>query len=292
MLCLVGRNSSGLFFTSGMAASAAGSMPSAVVGRAVLHNFVKQDHCLVRGLKQQPSRDQEPTDILSKQFKNKQLSPIYNLHDTENIISYKTFCIPVEDKKTLLQFKSFAPLNNSDKEAPPEKSGTNLDEVAYNLTYELNNVFIHQMNWRIYHPKIIFEDRIRGKTYEGLLNYAKFINLVKLMGHIRFVYVRFEILNLTKHKEDNTIRIRWRIAGLGLTRMILRYLPDKMWQRGSMNRMAPTWYDGYSVFYVDSDNLIYKHVADRRMPDQDKEKVGVVEKLKKLKPTTAPSPAI
>lgn len=31
----------------------------------------------------------------------------------------------------------------------------------------------------------------------------------------------------------------------------------------------PRWYDGFSTFYVGSDGLIHKHVADKVMPDQD-----------------------
>ena len=29
---------------------------------------------------------------------------------------------------------------------------------------------------------------------------------------------------------------RWRIAGLGVTRLLLRYIPDQMWKRGNMDR--------------------------------------------------------
>ena len=61
-------------------------------------------------------------------------------------------------------------------------------------------------------------------------------------------------------------RIRWRIAGLGMVRMLVRYFPDKMWLRGNMDRWgknsiyfahiyqflraAPSWYDGISTFHV------------------------------------------
>lgn len=284
MLCLVSR--SGWLFTSA-------SGPS--ITRVVLHNFAQQDPFQTRGLKEQRSLEQDININKPLQVENKSLLPSYNLHDTENIISYKTFSIPIENQKSILQFKTNSQLS-SEKEADPENSGPDLDKVAYSLSFELGNAFVHQMDWRIYHPNMVFEDRIRGEKYVGLLQYAKFVNLVKFLAHLKFVYVRFEILDITKHKEDNSIGIRWRIAGLGVTRMILRYIPDKLWRRGNINRMAPTWYDGYSEFFVGPDNLIYKHVADRRKPDKDKEPLSanpVVEKLKKLKPTpVAPSPVI
>lgn len=32
-------------------------------------------------------------------------------------------------------------------------------------------------------------------------------------------------------------------------------------------------YDGFSTFYVGSDGLVYKHVIDRVMPDENKEAI-------------------
>ena len=43
------------------------------------------------------------------------------------------------------------------------------------------------------------------------------------------------------------------------------------------------WYDGFSTFYVGNDGKIFKHVADKMMPDQDtvipKTKLDVAAKL-------------
>ena len=44
--------------------------------------------------------------------------------------------------------------------------------------------------------------------FEGLDQYMKIVNLLKLTAHLRFVYVRFHILKLSKHPEDGTIRYR------------------------------------------------------------------------------------
>jgi hypothetical protein len=34
-----------------------------------------------------------------------------------------------------------------------------------------------------------------------------------------------------------------------------------------------SWYDGFSIFYVGDDGLVFKHTVDKVMPDEDKEKV-------------------
>lgn len=61
------------------------------------------------------------------------------------------------------------------------------------------------------------------------------------------------------------------------------------------------WIDGFSTFYVNSDGVIVKHIADKVMPDEDKEpnplekvvdKLGEVPKLAifvKLSTDIAPS---
>lgn len=165
-----------------------------------------------------------------------------------------------------------------------------LKKVSYLLTFDLLNTFIRPMDWTLYHPNMIFEDNIRGgKRYEGVLAYRHFMNLLKIYCHMRFVYVRFNILNVSEHPEDGTIRVRWRIAGMGALKMFLKYIPGKLWQRGSMDRACDTWHDGYSTFYVNSENRIVKHRADKVMPDGEAKKVNLLDKLKRLKPTASPA---
>jgi len=176
-----------------------------------------------------------------------------------------------------------------------EEKNSELEKVAFNLTYDLTNIFIRSVDWSLYAKDIIFENRIRGKTVQGIGEYMKAIYKVRLVAHIKFVYVRFNVIKLTTHPEDMSIRVRWRIVGLGVFRIALRYFPDRMWRRGNMDKVAPTWYDGYSIFYVGKDNKIFKHIADRRMLDEDKEPSilnPVVEKLKKLRPAAPAAPVL
>lgn len=47
--------------------------------------------------------------------------------------------------------------------------------------------------------------------------------------------------------------------------------------------LITSWYDGFSTFYVGDDGRIYKHVADKMMPDQEadeiKPKAGIPSKI-------------
>ena len=94
--------------------------------------------------------------------------------------------------------------------------------MAYVLSHDLLNMFLKSQEWDMYHHNMVLQDNIRGKRYqntslgnqlylqprrfEGLDQYMKIVNLLKLTAHIRFVYVRFHILKMTKHPEDGTIR--------------------------------------------------------------------------------------
>ena len=70
----------------------------------------------------------------------------------------------------------------------------------------------------------------------GLDKYMLLINTMRVLAHIRFVYVRLSILSLTKEKEEGIIKVRWRVVGLGMGRMVLRYFPDRLWDKGNMER--------------------------------------------------------
>lgn len=50
--------------------------------------------------------------------------------------------------------------------------------------------------------------------FRGLYHYVKQIALLRTVGHIKFAYVKFEILKITMDPDDNTVKIRWRVRGI------------------------------------------------------------------------------
>jgi len=175
----------------------------------------------------------------------------------------------------------------------PSNAGPNLELVAYQLTQDLNNIFMQRQDWTIYHMEMVLQDNIRGVKMVGLDKYMLLINTMRVLAHIRFVYVRMSILSLTKEKEEGIIKVRWRVVGLGMGRMVLRYFPDRLWDKGNMERMSPAYIDGFSKFYVASDSKIYQHTVDRVMEDKEKEEgKTMVQKLLELKQKTAAQPAV
>ena len=66
----------------------------------------------------------------------------------------------------------------------------------------------------------------------GLEKYMVLINMLRVLAHIRFVYVRMSLLSVTKEKEEGVIKVRWRVMGQGIGRFILRYFSEKLCEMG------------------------------------------------------------
>ncbi|XP_066994200.2 uncharacterized protein [Anabrus simplex] len=152
----------------------------------------------------------------------------------------------------------------------PRPTEEQLRRVFTVLGETLPNLFVKPLNYSIYHPDIIFEDNIRGQRTVGLMHYVKQVALLRTVGHLKFAYVKFEILKITMHPEDGTVRIRWRIRGLSAMKVMLTFWKYKLWKLKEIFEAQEAWYDGFSTFYVGGDGLIYKHVADKMMPDNDR----------------------
>lgn len=65
--------------------------------------------------------------------------------------------------------------------------------------------------------------------YRGIHSYIKQVTLLRTIGHLKFAYVRFEILKITQHPEDSTIKIRWRIRGITALKVAIAFWKYKLW---------------------------------------------------------------
>nr|CAG4649508.1 EOG090X09QP [Scapholeberis mucronata]SVE93744.1 EOG090X09QP [Scapholeberis mucronata] len=145
-----------------------------------------------------------------------------------------------------------------------------LQKVSDVLTISLPRLFVKPMDYTIYSQDIVFDNRIRGVRTVGLYNYVKQVALLRCVGHLKFAYVRFEILKITQHPEDGTIKVRWRISGISGLKVLLQFWRYKLWQWKEIMNKQESWYDGFSTFHVNSDGLVTLHVADKMMPDDEK----------------------
>nr|CAG4641865.1 EOG090X09QP [Eurycercus lamellatus] len=145
-----------------------------------------------------------------------------------------------------------------------------LQNVFDVLSTTLPKLFIQPMNYTIYSPEVVFENRIRGTRTVGLYHYVRQVALLRCVGHLKYAYVRFEILKMTQHPEEGTIKVRWRISGISGLKVMMQFWRYKLWQWKEIMEKQEAWYDGFSTFYVNSQGVVTLHVADKMMPDDEK----------------------
>uniref|UniRef100_T1GTG1 Uncharacterized protein n=1 Tax=Megaselia scalaris TaxID=36166 RepID=T1GTG1_MEGSC len=105
----------------------------------------------------------------------------------------------------------------------------------------------------------------------GLYHYVKQIALLRTVGHLKYAYVKFEVLKITKHPEDLTIKVRWSVRGISGLKVMFQFWKYKLWNLRKAFDDQEAWYDGFSILYLGEDGLISKHIVDRVMPDDNKE---------------------
>lgn len=137
------------------------------------------------------------------------------------------------------------------------------------LSETMPNLFIQPLDYSIYHPNLVFVNNIRGTTTVGLFPYVRQVALLRTIGHLKFAYVRMEVMKITQHPEDSSIKMRWRIRGISGLKVFFLFWKYKLWDIKNVFKDQELWYDGFSTFYVGGDGLIQKHICDKVMPDQD-----------------------
>lgn len=62
---------------------------------------------------------------------------------------------------------------------------------------------------------------------------VKWASWMRVYGHFKFAYVKLDILQITKHPEDSTVKVRWQINGITTYEMLQqmyvqkRFLPTR-----------------------------------------------------------------
>lgn len=78
------------------------------------------------------------------------------------------------------------------------------------------------------HPRLPVSTRVLLCPCRGRLLYQLSLSLWRLLCLCYYAEVRLEVLKLTKHMEDGTIKARWRVKGLPFHSLLLRfYYQDK-----------------------------------------------------------------
>ncbi|KAM8840952.1 uncharacterized protein C6orf136 homolog isoform 2-T3 [Spinachia spinachia] len=129
------------------------------------------------------------------------------------------------------------------------------------LRMELPNFFRKKHDYTMYSNDLEFINGLINTKTRGRAAYHLTLSLWRLLCLSYFAKAQLEVLKLTKHMEDRTIKARWRITGLPFVFLLLRfYSKDKSLLYRS--------YDAFSTFYIGKDGLIHCHKVEKVMPDQ------------------------
>ncbi|KAH8320982.1 hypothetical protein KR067_012898 [Drosophila pandora] len=177
----------------------------------------------------------------------------------------------IQPSRVLHESASTQPQPSSDKETG--RKPADLDRAYEVLRTTLPKLFVEPLDYSIYSPGLVFQNNITGKHTVGLYHYVKQIAILRTVGHLKYAYVKFEVLKITKHPEDYTVRVRWRVRGISGLKVMFQFWKYKLWQLKEILKDQEAWYDGYSVLYLGDDGLIIKHVVDKVMPDESRESI-------------------
>lgn len=129
------------------------------------------------------------------------------------------------------------------------------------LRVELPGFFVKTHDYSMYSRDLEFINSFLNTKTRGLVVYQLTLALWRFLFLCYYANARLEVLKLTKHPEDGTIKARWRIRGLPFHSVLLRfYRKDKSHLYRS--------FDAFSTFYIRQDGLIHCHKLEKMMPAQ------------------------
>lgn len=206
-----------------------------------------------------------------KYYKHKPLE-----NSCARIVDKTKDCSELKEKVLLIEQQ------NTKKLAPTPDMGDKPTEAQLKAVYDslcnnLPHMFYKTLDYTIFTHDIVYINNIRGVTTTNILGYVRQMAYLKIVGHLKYAYVKFNILKITMHPDEGTVKVRWSISGIKGSKIFLSFWKFKFWKiKEGIDKFQTSWIDGFSIYYVRGNGKVYKHVADRVMPDEYREK----EKLK------------
>ncbi|KAF4080554.1 hypothetical protein AMELA_G00172590 [Ameiurus melas] len=140
-----------------------------------------------------------------------------------------------------------------------EKHDENEEKLALmyeKLRIELPGFFLKNHDYGMYSNNVEFINDLLNMKTRGRVTYQLTLALWRLLCLCYYADARLEVLKLTKHPEDGSIKARWRVKGLPFHTLLLRfYKKDK-------SQFYRT-FDAFSTFYLGSDGLIHCHKVEK-----------------------------
>lgn len=70
--------------------------------------------------------------------------------------------------------------------------------------------------------------------FSGIVEYVKQLSFLRLYGHFKYAYVKLDVIKITKHTEDSSVKVRWRISGITGYRILFKMIQFRVWTPSKM----------------------------------------------------------
>ncbi|XP_019643411.1 PREDICTED: uncharacterized protein LOC109484533 [Branchiostoma belcheri] len=138
-----------------------------------------------------------------------------------------------------------------------------LAEVRDKLGEQMPRFFRGNHDYGMYHPDVVFINDFLNMTTKGRTTYQALLTLLRMAAWTYYVDVRLDVLKLTYEVQDGTVQARWRVHGLPLHLLLLRF-----WRKDKSGLYRSI--DAFSMFTVGPDGHITRHHCSKMMPDPGK----------------------
>ncbi|KAL3120783.1 hypothetical protein niasHT_008075 [Heterodera trifolii] len=164
-----------------------------------------------------------------------------------------------------------------------------LEHIQKRLEYTVPLMFNARLDYTFYTKDVFVDNQILGSQLRSLEEFMHHISLITVAAQFYCTHIETQILNISPILEDGTVRLRWRVCYLGLLSMLNFRNFNRQYRLKNLK-----WYDGYSIFYVNGEGLVYKVTIQRTMPDDSLKLASLKDKTKefvqrKVLPNPSPS---
>ncbi|XP_078073610.1 uncharacterized protein C6orf136 homolog [Mustelus asterias] len=174
---------------------------------------------------------------------------------------FEHLTMPASQLRALAAFSGTGNLASAGWQKREPSMEEHLATLYEKLRVELPNFFLKSHDYGMYSQNVEFISQFPRIRTRGRTTYQAVVTLLRFIAWNYCADVHMEVMKMTQHPEDWTIQVRWRVTGLPLHVLMLKfYKKDK-------TELYRT-YDAYSTFYLGPDGLIHRHKVDKMMPTQ------------------------
>ena len=187
--------------------------------------------------------------------------------------------------------KSTKATEGKDNRPSPDEFEKTVDR----LLFDVNHFFVRRADYSLYDAHIQFENRINGRVARNGPQFVTEMNYLRIWGHLRYPFIRMNVVSFQKDAAEAKLTFQWRIQCMPYSRMLVYYIPKKLFRMANMVEHSLTWKEGVAQVWVGPEGKVVRIVVDDKWENKkaNESKVEAIKnKLERLREGGAmPAPA-